>query len=422
MMSRGLGVVVGLLWFFLVFLVAFRITFPSDTLKSRAIWEVREVSDGALLLDIGKVSPWWVGLKAKDVRLYAADPSGEGHPEGILQMDVARVRVAPFSILGSPRVLGGLRLGDGDLAFSTVLQREGGQYGLADLKVDGSKFPLSAIPPIQGTRIKGTGALDVSVDLITKEGMRKAEGSLTLYGRDLTVEELTGAGAALAMFDVLPIYIEELDLRVEVTQGKAQVVRGKLVSSLADIDLSGDVTLQDDLARSRFRLKAVLDLSEEAAQFAGLMRSAQWSDERYHWVLAGVWPRIVPRPDRERRASTVRPTGAQPEYDTEEQPKVAAPETLEAVREAREKKREERAARLKERRQGVADDPRRLTGPAINRPIEAARGDDLEILDDEEPLDGEIGDDELLDEEGLPPEGLEEDLPLEGEELPPEDF
>jgi len=423
-MNRGLAVLIGVLWFVVVFLVAFRVTFPSDTLKARATYEVHTASDGALALDIRKLSPWWVGLKAKEVRLYSVDAPGEAGPEEILKMDVARVRVAPFSIFGSPHVRGGLQFGDGDLTFSTVLQKsERGQYGLADLKVDGSRFPISAIPPFQGTQIKGTGTLDLSVDLLAKEGMRKAEGSVTLFGRDLTVEALTGAGAALGLFDLLPVFVEEIDLRLEITQGKAKVVRGRLVSSIADIDLSGDIALQDDLARSRFRLKAVLDLSEDAAQFGALMRSAKWSDERYHWVLNGVWPRVVPRPDRERRAAPTRVDRSGTAGDDQEDAKEAAPETLEAVREARERRREERAARLKDRRAGGVDDPRRMVGPAVSRPIEGKGIDDFEILDDEELLDEELEDEELLDEDDLPlEEGLEGELLPEGEELPPEDF
>lgn len=409
-MKRLGFVVAGLAWFLLVFLVALRVTFPTDSLVERARYEVQAQSGGQLALEVASVGPWWAGVRATGVDLYRV-----GETEPVFHADVARARVAPTSLFGSPRIHGRLRFGEGSIDLRTRLDRTERGYLPGELEVEAEGFPISALPPIQGGRfvgtiaVEGTGGLDLDVDLSAPEGMSKAEGRASLYGRDLVVEELTGTGAILQSFEVLPLTIDELDLALDVTQGKARVVRGRIGSSLANLQVSGDVTLQDDLARSRFRLQAVLDLGEGAERFAGFLSDAKWSDDRYHYTISGTWPPSI-RAERERGARREAAPAPRPAREAVPE-RTASPETIEAARAAREARRArlaERRAAARERREQREDPDARPMDPAI--PVDPEEeGFDEEGLEDEEFLDEEP----LPDEEPL----LDEELPA-GEEAP----
>ena len=83
-----------------------------------------------------------------------------------------------------------------------------------------------ALRTIGGYEIEGTGTVDLALELDAPDGFANASGSARLTGRSLVVSGLGSLGDLLSGFDILPVAIDELDLRIEITEGKARVVRG----------------------------------------------------------------------------------------------------------------------------------------------------------------------------------------------------
>jgi len=340
-MRRLAWVLGGIAWTALVFYVAFRVTFPSDALADRLRYQVDQGTHGQMALDIGSLSPWWVGLKARNVSLVS---QGGAKPEKLLSVDVARVRVSPFSLMSDPHGVAHLQFGDGTLSVDTTVASHGRTYTPTRLKAEASGFPINAIPPIEGTQVKGRGTMDLDTSIRAPEGLSKAEGTVRLAGHDVVIEDLSGIGAMLASSNVLPLAFDDLDLRVELTQGKGRVVTGKVASSLASVDLGGDITLDDVIQRSRLHLTLVLTLGDAAAPFAGFLSSAKWSDEKYHYLLRGTLMRPRIEPDRERVRRRPIPPGVGVNRTPPAGPTVSsrppAPETMDAIRAARERRME----------------------------------------------------------------------------------
>ncbi len=400
MNNRRLWVLGGSIWFVVAFYVVFRMTFPSSVLIERARFELDQATSGAMGVEIRAVGPWWTGLKARDVVLL--DEEGQT----LLKADVARFRVSPFSLLSEPRVHAAVQFGKGALEADAVLARTDRGISPTQIRLEADRFPIGAIPPIrpigsgdrfvpQGTyQIRGTGTLDLAVDLRAASGLSKADGTLRISGRTMNIEDITGLGELLGGFSVLPLAIDELDLRIEITQGKGRVVLGLIKSSLLTAELQGDITLDDVITRSRLRLQGIVDLGAAMQPFAGLLSSAKWADGRYHYAITGTLGRPSAAPERERasrRPST--PTSSPPPPGDDLEPaRGPAPETLEAAREARERRMEA----LRERRSG-REAARAVPGAATREPDEKPLPVDEDLDDEEVPEGG--GDEEMLDEE-----------------------
>lgn len=384
----------GGLWLLLVLYVSFYVSFPSDVLVDRARYELSKATDGGMDVEVGSIAPSGLsGAKARDVKLFVVD---KGERTQILQLRSARASVGLFSLLGNPKARANLDLGDGGVKVGfTANKLEKGGYGLGDLEVSAASFPINAIPPISGTKISGTGELDLDMALSASEGFAKADGNVRLSAKDISIEEGTGMAAMVP----LPLTIEEIDLRIEVSKGKADVMRGRIASSLVTADLSGNIDLNDSLLRSRLRLEAVLTLGEAAQAFASLLKSAKWDDDTYHYALSGTLgsPRVSPKAERKR--TTTRPERpTRPDRDPAAEvvpvPK-ASKETLDAAREARERARERRAA-------AAAGGP--PPGPEVDgRAVDTEEEEEGEFIEEEEgrPLEDTevIEDDEPSEEE-----------------------
>jgi type II secretion system protein N len=362
----------GAAWLAVVFLVAFRLTFPSDAFVDRARVAVDEASGGSARLDVERVKPAWVGLRGRNVVLSSV---ADGVATPTLAVEDVKVTTSLLSLItGSPTVGGFARFGEGRLDFDAALAAdEDGRYGVADLVLEAGGFPIGALPPIQGTQLVGTGALDLDLDLMAPEGFKSADGRARLSGRAIQITELSGGmGAIAAGFGIVPVTIDELDLDLEIVAGKAMVSRGILDSTLALVTITGDIVLQDAIGASRLRLDLVIEGRDGLAQVESALRSARWSDGKYHYELRGSLRAPRFQPARERRASTRRAAAQEADGEgTEELPPPPAilserpkPDRDPSVREAT----LERARAAREARAGGGPMGLRPPGDAIVSP------------------------------------------------------
>ena len=301
-------------WFSLVFLVGLWLTFPSDAVVKRLAWEVQQQSDGTYALSLDSVSPWWAGLQGRGLQIAAVDPrkadaGDEDAASTLFAAETGRVRVGLLSLLsGAPRLFGRLSYGAGALDVQAVVgTNDRGGRALDDLQIDATDFPITSLPPMGGVSLEGTGDLDLHVELDAREGMRKANGRVTLLGENLDITKLIAPDQPmLAGFD-MAMHVTQLDLVFDVVEGRARVQRGKLDSNLVQGDISGDISLLEDISRSRLRLQIDLHLGEELKMFKGLLKDAAQPDGSFRYRVTGTFanPRFLP--DRARSASNPRP-------------------------------------------------------------------------------------------------------------------
>jgi type II secretion system protein N len=310
-MKRVLFVLLTPVWLVVVFIVVFRLTFPSDAIVDRASYEVGNATGGAMALQLGSVSPAWMGLTGYDLLLSSVE---EGVATPMFAVEQLKAAGGLMSLINrAPTVAGYARFGDGRLNFdATIAGDDAGVYDMRNLDVDAQGFPLSALPPIQGTKILGTGGFDLDVDLDVPDGYAKSNGRASLSAANI---ELSGVSGDMNMivtgFGILPATIERLDLELEIREGKAEVRRGTLVSSLADVTIEGDIVLTNRLSNSRLRLDLVIDAKEPLQGLSTLMANALWdTDEKYHYELRGNFNRPSFSPARNRAATRSRPRPA----------------------------------------------------------------------------------------------------------------
>lgn len=302
MKQKILTILAAKVWFFLVFIAGLWLTFPSQEVAARATWEWNKRVSQEVALDLGDIRPAWIGVKGEEVRFLSRGKSSEEDATLLLALDSLKVKVGLLSLIRrSPEVYGRAVMGEGDVDFSVTLRPDDeGALKPTALTLDASEFPLSALPPIKGAKIQGTGAVDLELELAAEDGMGKANGRIALTGQALAIQKIEIA--ALEGFDLGEITIPTLDVALEVTSGRARVSKGEITTSMGDMELQGDMIFADSLSKTRLRLKIVFSLGEELSMVKGFLQSALWEDGRYHYALTGTVERPRWAADRERKS------------------------------------------------------------------------------------------------------------------------
>lgn len=399
-MKRVLAVVGGVLWFALVFFVTWRMTFPSEAVGNRIKVEVHKATNGAFELSMADLAPWWVGAKANSVVLYEV---GRAEKTPDFAFEAARVRAGLLSLIrNEPRVMGAVQIGSSDLDYdvTVAMNKRGTGFVPRTVALTAERFPLQDIAGLAGATIEASGGLDLDVDLSAEDGMREAKGAIKISGRDLLISkldpELTG-GMDLGM----EIPIDEVDIRFDVDQGKAELRDGKIKSSLVDAKLEGDITLREDMGRSTLNIEIALELGDELAMFKGFIKRAEWSDGSFHYKCSGTFDRPSCRENPERGASAARGRGrsrgeddeARPRTRTESQPRSSLSD------EERDKRRQEALERLREareRRGEGGDEATDASGNPGDGELEEIGYEDDDEFDEELPDGEDLGVEELV--------------------------
>ncbi|MEQ1570784.1 MAG: type II secretion system protein GspN [Myxococcota bacterium] len=327
-MKQVLFVLGSLVWALVVFLVTFRVTFPSDAMSERIRYEVPQRLGEAYSADVGGVAPWWTGIAVSDLKLYhlgeapeeeepvegeePQEPPPVAGPELVALVKRFAVRLDPLRSLfaRAPHISGSLGLSEGSIDYSvgTGLDKRG-EITVADLTVRAVDVPLADLMSVAGA--SGDGKLGLELDLHAGESgtPRDAAGRMVVHGKDLLLSDLEAPGIGPLGMD-LPV--SELNVVIDFVDGKGTISEGKATSELATLGLSGEITLREPLERSAFDVTLNLsNLSGTLTSFEGLMSSAKQSDGTYQFTCRGTLARIGSANCSMRSASvSTRPRGS----------------------------------------------------------------------------------------------------------------
>nr|MBA2320362.1 type II secretion system protein GspN [Deltaproteobacteria bacterium] len=277
-------------WGILVFLVTWVLTFPGRAVADRAAAEVLTWSAGRSVLEMGDIGPWWVGLRATDVRLYDHDPRKPDLPSTLkFAADKVRARVSPWGLLGGNwNVTAALISGETTIDVAvTIRMDEERSKGWTTTRawVSSPNARLEDVSMLAPLPMVMNGLVDLALDLTGEGGMRTAAGKASIVGKGLSITELTLEGMGDLGFG--EIGIDVLDLELEVEEGRARFVKGEISGPMFDAEIGGDITLRDEPGRSNLRVTAVVEARGEMEKYAAFAGEARWADGKMHFVCTG---------------------------------------------------------------------------------------------------------------------------------------
>lgn len=425
MMRRVAWLIGGGAWGAATFFVGLATTFPEDVARERIAWEVGERTKNEYAVTIGDLSIWRMALD--DVQLYTVkkgrktkdQPKPPMERTPLLHLDSLGLSIPPLKALaGKEAVAFDARLYEGAIdgtwsrdATETTLVFDAEDVDLAKLDLGGDTNTFNLLG-----KLEGEGDLTLNT-----EDVKESSGTLKLSFPGLGL----GAGSAVGGFQLPEVVFTKADLAFEVREGKLEVTEGTFESPTLSATVSGDITLNKKLARSRYRLEIAFTLPEDLdqlAQLAGDLKRARDAEGQYHYLVTGTIFQPHARPTRTSasKAGTKDAAPGAPRDRLVDGPFAGErdfdPEASdEERRKAREERIRERRERLRKRREERAakEGDRNAEGPV----------DRL----DREPLDREFEDGPDRD---LPPPPLDEDedqpqpgdfpyIPDPGDEGPP---
>ncbi len=296
-------------WFGLVYLVTWWVTFPGKAAADRVASEVSAWSGGHYLVEMAEVGPWWLGLAASNLRVFNHEGRSADEPSTLwLSAEDARVRVGllglfrrQFDITAS--MTSGASTVDSALTVKMDSARSKG-WTTQRLWIEAVGASFEDLGTMLPVPVVATGSLDVKVDVAGEGGMRSAVGTVAIIGKNVVISEITAEvmqGIDLGM----EVPIDVLDLELEIKDGRARFSKGEISGPLFEAQLSGDVTLRDELLRSHVRVSAVIELRGDLERIGAFLGDAKWADGKLHYTCTGYITAPSCRPDREssRRAS-----------------------------------------------------------------------------------------------------------------------
>ncbi len=343
------------------------VAFPSTKAADYAEWRVHQANDD-YALEVGGVRPWWLpGVAAADVTFFtvkkARRKKGEEGPKlervQILQLDslAVRAQLLPF-LLGKTAVSYQAELlgGSVDGAFAR-------SDSAMELNFEIDELDLGAAPiEKDDLSVNLLGTLSGQADLVLDtEDVKASTGGLELNFDGLKL----GEGSKVMGIELPVVSFSTAGVKLEVKEGKLEVIEGKFDGDLIDMELSGDISLNKKLERSRNRLELVVTLPEDLDKLASIapaLKRSRDEDGGFHFSIGGTVLSPTFRPGRG--------TGKTSRSDRDDDESPSKPRLLsgeegglseddpEAAREERRKRREERIKerreRLKKRREEAA--------------------------------------------------------------------
>lgn len=408
MIQRIAWVVAGLFWAALSFLVGLYVSFPEDAAKARLVYEVDKASNHEYAMEAGGLSLWRLsGVNLTDVQLYTVkkgrktkdDPKPAMERTPLVSLERLGLRVAPLQALAGKQAVAFLAEVSGGALDGVWAQGEGG----VELAFEASDIDLAKMDLSTAERtLNLVGKIDGEADLVLNTAdVKSSSGHLKLSFPGLGLAE----GSAIGGFQLPAVTFEKAVLAFEVKDGKMAVTEGTFESNALTAGVSGDITLNKKLARSRYRLDLTFTLPEDLDQLAQIapdMKRARDSDGNYHFLVSGTVfsPNFRPSRAGSRAKSTAKgaaddeagPTPADGPFagsrdfdpDMSEDDRKAARE--ERIRERRERLRERREKRQRER-EAQGGEP--VDGEMVTGGGKRGRGAEDEgppFPDDEEPL------------------------------------
>lgn len=405
-MIRVLGLIVaGTAWLLLWVLAGLYVTFPRDTVRDRIEWEVDQSSNHDYALSMEGLSPWWrLGVVMDEVTVYSVkkgrrtkdNPKPPHERKPLITLDSLGVRLSP------------LALATGKKGFAWSGEVYGGDIGgsyaasetVVELAVDVEDVDLSRMAADGGSPLNLLGTLEVEAELrFDLEDIKASTGSIRIEIPGFAI----GPGTTVGGFGLPEATFTKASLALAVENGKMVVSEGVIEGPVLSAEVSGDITLNKRVSRSRNRLDLAFTLPEEFDQLAQLSPSLKRSKDeegRYHCQMSGT---VVTPTFRCGKSSVSRFRAGEEEGGIAPTSRLRSPEGGDELDD--EERRKQREERIKERRERL-----RAKREAARARDGTEDGGDMPPREPFEPRD--------LPEGVKPPPGL--DLPpLDDMEPPP---
>ena len=378
-------------WGAVFFALVFYIAFPSRSASERIAYEAQERL--GLAVNVDKPRPKLLaGVRFKSLELGKIGP--DGTPRSLLSMGKTWIKIKPIAALR----------GKYDVDFDGVLYeghaRGNVQYSEAAVAADVELDELEVRAfPLQGEtyNIDGAGTFDSEIELnLDQADITKSEGEITFDFDGLAFRE----GSQIYGMDVETVFTEAAGL-ITVADGRATVDWARFRGDKLEGEISGYISLKEDLLKSRLALKIKFKLVDETLE--GLMAiksggnpSNKDSKGYYHYLISGPLERPKPREDRAgaRRSNRGRDrTATTPADDenqdgggtssrrgTEQRGSTRLDEMTDEERAEWEAEREERreALRLKREERRADVESKRDTARSSSRP-DGTFSDDIQV-------------------------------------------
>lgn len=402
------------------------LTFPSKTAATWSAYQVHS-ADEDYAAEVGSMRPWWFpGLRAEDVTFYTVkkgrktkdNPDPESVRSPLLTLDSFAVRMRVL-----PRLMGQWSFGyDAELLGGEVVGYYSRGEAGAELSFDIERLNLAKAPiHTDEATVNLLGFLSGSSDLVLNaEDVKASTGSL-----ELSLDGFQLAEGSKVMGLTLPVVtFSTSKVRLEAKDGKLVVTEGTFDGDVLDMTLTGDISLNKKLERSRNRLELVVTLPadlDQLARIAPSLKRARDAEGAYHFNIGGTVLSPTFRAGRGSGGGGVartdsagsRPAGFSAEGGEEEVDAAQTGSDPEASRQDRKRRREER---IKERRERLRQRREEAAGGT-------ASTDEGPQFDRRDPADAEFDGPMRGDDEGPPPdEGPDRYPPDFGEGPPPDDM
>lgn len=384
--------------------VGFYTTFPSEEAAAYAEYHFH-ARNKDYALEVGEVSPWWVpGVRAIDVTVYTVKrarrtkdvpkPGLERTP--LLSLDSLAVRAQLLPLMTGQESYGfNASLIGGDVDGHFAQSDASTELSFTASGLDLSRMPIEK----DSVMVRLAGTLSGKSDLVLdSEDVKASTGAISLSFDGLKLDE----GTKVMGLAVPVVTFTSASVRLEATEGKLVVTDGTFDGDVLDMTLSGDISLNKKLARSRNRLELTVTLPEELdklAKIAPTLKRARDPEGAYHFNIGGTILSPTFRAGKGAAAGLAsREEGGEPRIGglggggaAEGGDDISAEDAREERRKRREERIAERRERLRKRREEAAanggggaigeqgeDDPMldEMDEPRIGRRPPPNRGED----------------------------------------------
>lgn len=276
------------------FLAGLYLSFPADDARDRLTYEFDKANENDFALEIGDLSLWRLtGVSLEDVTIYSLkrgrrtkdDPKPPSEATPFIALKEAAVRVQILPLLVGQRAVAfttDLFGGTIDGTFST-------SNALTTLTMAARSLDLTQVPVSSGeTTLNLTGSLTIDADLsFNTQELNESKGSLHLGFTGFGL----GEGSKAAGFGLPVVAFDKAEVNFEVKDGKMEVTVGTFESPQLTATLSGDISLNKKLSRSRNRLELAFSLPADLDALAKLapdLKRARDEEGAYHAMINGT--------------------------------------------------------------------------------------------------------------------------------------
>lgn len=416
----GLG---GIAWTGVAFLGGIYLTFPGSAARDWLQWKIADSSNDEYAIEMSPVSLWWFpGVKANDVTVYSVKKPRKSKSDPEAPME--RTAIGHFDELAGrvqiiPRILGTWSYGfSAEFNGGDVDGHYANSDSVTELAFESDGIDLALSPVNNDTvSLNLVGQIDADCDLtIDKEDIKSSAGSLKIDIPGFGIAD----GSTVVGLALDPVSFSKATVSFEAKDGKLEVTEGVFTSDTVNATLSGDISLNKKLTRSRYRLELAFTLPESLDKMVGLvpdMKRSRDKEGNYHVMVSGNLLSPKFRAGKGTGKKLLDGGGAAGANDQGlEEDDNAGSSSSDEAREERRKRREERIKERRERMKARREEARGRGGVEDGPP---GSGDEEIIREprggDEPPMNY---DDEIPPPPSEPPDNMP-DIGPPGQQEPP---